>query len=370
MLKEKVRVMAVASMVYAKATLNSSGESHALALISEGKVDRESSWSMSAEDENRILGDPPDWVEYGRWHLGKNTDESKDTKAYWKYPFGKDGKVFRRGVIAAKSRATAQGDTEVANGADKLLKKIDGDKAKDEGIGCGSDGRGSVKRFFEVKAQKDNKSAEIYLYDSIGVGWFGGIGADRFVKELKALGKVKTISLYINSDGGDVFEGFTIYQQLVRHSADIHVYIDGLAASIASVVAMAGSKICVADTGMMMIHDPWGMIVGNARDMRKRADTLDQIRGSIVRVYANQTKLDEMKVSQLMAEETWMTASQALEMGFATEIAEPKLMAASAVCPFDLKKFNNAPSWWGRAPVEQPRLVALRAKRGQMFVLE
>ncbi|HDH09825.1 MAG TPA: peptidase [Chloroflexi bacterium] len=105
--------------------LNRKGYSHARRLIEAGKVDKDSSWSFDAEDGNKILGDPPDWDEYGRWFLAVETEAPEDTKEHWKFPFGKNGKVYRRGVIAAKQRAAQQGYTEIANAADRLLQLID-----------------------------------------------------------------------------------------------------------------------------------------------------------------------------------------------------------------------------------------------------
>lgn len=105
--------------------LNGAGRSHAASLIADGKVDKDSSWSMSAEDENKLLGDN-NWSEYGKWFLAVDDSADKETKGHFKYPFGKDGKVFRRAVIAIKSRAAQQGATEIESAADALLKKIDG----------------------------------------------------------------------------------------------------------------------------------------------------------------------------------------------------------------------------------------------------
>lgn len=222
---------------------------------------------------------------------------------------------------------------------------------------------------FEVVA-KDNKSAEIYLYDAVGAGYFGGISADSFVKELNALGKVRDINLYINSDGGDVFDGSTIYSRLVQHPANVSVYVDGLAASIASLIAMAGNKIYISDQGMMMIHNPWGAISGTAEDLRKRADTMDKIRANLVGAYARRTGLTEQVISEMMHGETWMSASESLTKGFVDEIVQERgTVAASSKQIWDLSKYRNPPSWYGRKEIEQPKLVALRAKRGKIFQL-
>jgi hypothetical protein len=113
--------------------LNSPGDKHAHALVDAGKVDKTSSWSFSAEDGNKLLGpNGDDWGEYSKWHLGEDTSAAEKTKARYKYPHGKGGKVYRSGVIAAKQRAAAQGAKAIEDAAGRLLEKIDGKKADDE----------------------------------------------------------------------------------------------------------------------------------------------------------------------------------------------------------------------------------------------
>jgi len=121
------------------AELNTPGNSHARSLVEGGKVDRESSWAFSGDDGNKILGDPPDWSNYAKWFLGVNRQENEETKARFRYPFGKDGKVFRSAVIAIKQRAAAEGDVAVAEAAGRLLEMIDKDKEKDEGAKKGDE---------------------------------------------------------------------------------------------------------------------------------------------------------------------------------------------------------------------------------------
>src|SRR5690606_25494897 len=135
---------------------------------------------------------------------------------------------------------------------------------------------------YRIEAKADDR-AEILIYDEIGADpWTGtGIGADDFVRELRAI-KAPRIDVRINSVGGSVFEGNAIYNALARHPAHVDVYIDGIAASIASVIAMAGDKIYIAANAHVMIHNPHGVVWGEAGDMRRMADTLDKIRGSLV----------------------------------------------------------------------------------------
>jgi ATP-dependent Clp protease protease subunit len=187
-----------------------------------------------------------------------------------------------------------------------------------------------------VKNAKE-KSADIWIYDDIGEGWFGGFSAKDFAEEIKKLGKVDILNIFLNSAGGDVFDGVAIYNILKRNRAKVIVEIDGLAASIASLIAMAGDEIRMAENAMMMIHDPWGMVVGTAKEMRKAADDMDKIKeNSIIIAYVTQTGMDEKEISKLMDAETWMGAEEAKEHGFIDEITAAKKMAAYV----DKNKFN------------------------------
>ena len=152
-----------------------------------------------------------------------------------------------------------------------------------------------------------------------------------FRDALKDLGDVKTINLHINSPGGSVFEGIAIYNMLKQNKAHVNVYVDGLAASIASVIAMSGDAIFMPSNSMLMIHNPWTMAVGNASELRKQADDLDKITESSIQTYLNQAgdKLDEEALRQLMDDETWLTAKEAVDYGLATEVIEANKAAAS-----------------------------------------
>ena len=197
-----------------------------------------------------------------------------------------------------------------------------------------------MKQFWKMKALADGE-AEILIYEFIGEDFWSGRGMDakRFSDELKALGDINKIIVRINSPGGDVFDGNTIYNILKAHKAQVEVRIDGIAASIASVIAMAGDKIIMPENAMMMIHNPWGFAVGDAAEMRKMADALDKIRGSIMVSYRAQTNLDEKKLFEMMDAETWMTAADAVALGFADEMIESVKAAAS----FKLDYFKNVP---------------------------
>ncbi len=175
-----------------------------------------------------------------------------------------------------------------------------------------------------IKFSAKKHDAEIILYGDIGFD----ITAKEFSDELKALDKPHNITVRINSFGGDVFDGVAIYSRLIDSGANITVFIDGIAASAASVIAMAGKEIHIAEAGFVMIHDAWTLSMGNAADLRKTADRLEAVSEQIAGVYQRRTGQDIAKVRQWMAAETEFNAEQAIEFGFATEIFEAERLAA------------------------------------------
>jgi ATP-dependent protease ClpP protease subunit len=177
------------------------------------------------------------------------------------------------------------------------------------------------------------------IYDMIG-GW-DGVTAKRVADDLRSLGRVDLINVRLNSFGGEVFEGYAIYNQLKRHPARVEIDIDGAACSIASIIACAGDTVRMARNAMYMIHDPSGVAMGNAADMRKTADLLDQVREQLVDTYVGKTGLDAARVSELMTAETWFKAGDAAELGFVDQVTDELQLAASA----DLSKFANVPAW-------------------------
>lgn len=162
---------------------------------------------------------------------------------------------------------------------------------------------------------------EILIYSDIGPEEWGGVSAKAIKAQLDKMSDADHITVRINSPGGDVFDGFAIYNLLREHPARVTVKVDGWAASAASVVAMAGDEIEVAANALMMIHNPWTFAMGDANDMRKQADLLDQIKVSIITTYKTRLGMDEAEIAQLMDEETWFDAQGALEAGLATRIA-------------------------------------------------
>ena len=141
-----------------------------------------------------------------------------------------------------------------------------------------------------------------------------------FRDALKSLGDVKEINLHINSPGGSVFEGIAIYNMLKQHKAKVNIYVDALAASIASVIAMSGDAIFMPSNSMMMIHNPATIAIGDSEEMKKAVKMLDEVKESIMNAYEIKTDLARDKISKLMDAESWLNAKKAVELGFADKI--------------------------------------------------
>lgn len=173
------------------------------------------------------------------------------------------------------------------------------------------------QKWYDMKAGA-NEAADIYIYNEIG---FFGITASQFIADLMGFGNPKTLNIHLNSVGGDVFDGVAIYNTLLQHAAKKNIIIEGVAASIASVIAMAGDKVSMFETAMFMVHKPWTFAVGTDRDMEKSADILKKLKETIVRAYMSKAKdLSEKDINDLIDEESWMLAEEAKEWGFVDEI--------------------------------------------------
>jgi ATP-dependent Clp endopeptidase proteolytic subunit ClpP len=201
-----------------------------------------------------------------------------------------------------------------------------------------------MKKWFEIINKADK--AEIWIYEQIGEDFWtgGGVTAKNFQKELAGI-KASQIDLHINSPGGEVFDGITIYNLIKQHPANVTAHIDGLAASIASVIALAGDTVIMAENALFMIHNPWGFAMGDASEMRKTADLLDKIGGSLVTAYSSKSGKPDDEISALMDAETWMTAQEAKDAGFIDEISEQMDLAACAkfIPAMQKAKFKNIP---------------------------
>jgi ATP-dependent Clp protease protease subunit len=171
---------------------------------------------------------------------------------------------------------------------------------------------------------------EVLLYDVIGADFFGeGVNAKDFRAQLKSV-KTPTINLRINSPGGSVTEAAAMLAALDEHPARIEVDVDGLAASAASVVMMAGDHIRVATNGLVMIHNPHALAMGDAGEMRRMAELLDKVREQILDAYKRKSKMTKAQLSKAMDAETWYTGKEAVEAGLADEASKPVSVAAFA----------------------------------------
>jgi ATP-dependent Clp endopeptidase proteolytic subunit ClpP len=192
---------------------------------------------------------------------------------------------------------------------------------------------------------KTETSAEIIIYADIGQTWFeDGVTAEGFSRELKSLpDTIRDITIRINSNGGNVFEGISIYNRIKQHKAKVTVYIDGLAASIASIIALAGDEVVMGEGAMMMIHKPMSGVYGNSIDMEELSQRLDDVEEQLVGIYKRKTNLDRTEIKTMLAEETWMGADQALELGFVDSVMEADEALDIAACVKNVKWFKNCP---------------------------
>lgn len=199
-----------------------------------------------------------------------------------------------------------------------------------------------MTNYFQMKAT--NNVAQIDIFgDIVSEKWFDEeTSATSFRDALKELGDVSTINLSINSGGGSVFDGIAIYNMLKSHKATVNVYIEGLAASIASVIAMSGDTITMRSGSMMMVHMPWTLSQGNAEEMRKTADTLEKTGDSIVDIYSERTGISSDDIRNIMNDETWLSAEEAVEQGWATKL-DKKEAVMNSVPKEILGRFSNVP---------------------------
>lgn len=176
-----------------------------------------------------------------------------------------------------------------------------------------------MNNWLKVQMLDKKNSAEVWIDGEIGMNWWNddGVNSKAFIQEVKALGDIDVIDLKINSPGGSVHDGLTIYNYLKQHKATVNVTVMAQAASIASVIAMAGDTVTMATGSIMMVHNPWTYAVGNANDLRKTADELDLLRDSLIEPYIAKTGMNKDDLVKLLDEETYMTSATAVELGFA-----------------------------------------------------
>lgn len=197
--------------------------------------------------------------------------------------------------------------------------------------------------WYQIKAQADGP-ASVMIYDEIG---YWGVSAADFVNELAGIDG--DLDVHLNSPGGEIFDGIAIYEALSQRDGNVSITVDSLAASIASVIAMAASpgQLTMARSATMMIHNGWGMCVGDASDMKAAAGVLDMLCGQIAGIYADRTGKPADDWRAAMDEESWYTAEQAVAAGLADQVAAKKERPAAAASPsatWDLTVFAHTPA--------------------------
>lgn len=197
------------------------------------------------------------------------------------------------------------------------------------------DAPSGARQWFRFE-NRDSAAPSVYIYDEIG---FFGITAADFLSEFRDI-TAPAVTLHLNSPGGDVFDGIAIYNELRSHRAKVNVVVDSIAASIASVIAMAGDTVTMTRGSMMMIHEPYSLVLGDAADMRKQAEALDIMGNSIASIYAARAGGTVEEWRARMAEETWYGDQGAVDAGLADAVAADK----AAKNTFDLSVFRNPPA--------------------------
>jgi ATP-dependent Clp protease, protease subunit len=351
--------------------LNRTGRSNAQAKITAGDVDKTSAWSFSAADGNDLLGgaDGSDWANYGKWFLGTDSQENFDTKNHWKYPFGKGGKVYRSALIAIRDRAGQQKDHDIYAAAGSLLDEIDGTTDRTHENRAAVDNtirvenrppkieilppRGdfasappSTKMLEEwkagIRAATTPDGIVIQMFDVIGYDCWtgGGITADSVSDSLKAAGG-DPVTVQINSPGGDMFEGIAIYEVLRQYSGEVTMQVLGLAASAASVIAMAGDKIEIGQAAFLMIHNCWVIAMGNQNDFRDLADYLEPFDSALCGVYAARSGQKASDISGWMNDERYINAADAVKLGFADSILSRSAVKEDKAATEAAAQFNS-----------------------------
>lgn len=186
-------------------------------------------------------------------------------------------------------------------------------------------------KFYSLERASDT-AANLYIYgDIVTYRWEDeDVNAYSLKKELDDLGDISEINVHINSSGGSTTQGLAIYNLLKQHKAKINIYVDGIAASSASVIAMAGDKIFIPRTALMMVHNCWTIVMGNAEELRKTADDMDKIAEAYKSAYMSKVNITKEKLEELLENETYLTAEECVEMGFADEILEDEKMAVNS----------------------------------------
>jgi ATP-dependent protease ClpP protease subunit len=222
------------------------------------------------------------------------------------------------------------------------------------------------RRWYNLAVNDETGEASAYLYDDIG-GY--GITAKDFIEEVNFL-KAGRLNVRINSYGGEIDQGVAIYNYLKQRKEETYVYIDGIAASIASIIAMAGDKIIMGEAALMFIHNPWAMTAGDAGSLQREAANLEKRKAALLAIYADKTGLPADLLSQMMDEETLLNAEEAVAMGFADEmdaIKEPEMafnstMYNKVVSAMARKIKNGEANMSDEAPVVEEEVAPVAAE--------
>ena len=187
--------------------------------------------------------------------------------------------------------------------------------------------------WYSINAKQTDKFVDVYLYDEVGSY---GISAKDFVNDIKLL-KGKDIYLHVNCVGGEVFDGMAIYNTLKKYKGKVIAYVEGIAASMGSIIPLAADEIIMSENSLYMIHNAWGGAMGEASDMRKTAALLDKLSSEIANIYTKKTGLPLSQIEEMMDEETWFSSEEALEYGFIDKVSDAVMVAAK----YDITKFKN-----------------------------
>lgn len=200
------------------------------------------------------------------------------------------------------------------------------------------------RQFYSMQSKQTDKGvvAELRIYDEIG---FWGVTAKDFVEQLHGIAAdAVELTVAVNSPGGDLFDAWAIYNALRRYAGKVTTRVDGVAASAASLVVMAGDTVVMPENAMLMIHNMWTIVGGTADDLRKTAEMMDKAREGVVAAYRNKCGLEDAEIIRMLDEETWMTALEAQALGFADVIEEPVRLAASSRTEELLARFKKVPA--------------------------
>ncbi len=209
--------------------------------------------------------------------------------------------------------------------------------------------------WYRIEAKETDETAEIIIYDVIGWPYNDAFDLVRALGNIKA----KNITVRINSPGGDVFDGVAIFNALKDHDARVTTKIEGLAASMASIVALAGDEVQAHKNAMYMIHDPWVLAAGNQYDLREIADILGKIGVNMLDIYYDKSNIGKRELKAMMKEETWFTAQEAKDRGLIDTVLE----AGAAKAKFDLSIFANVPDDYDYEPPERTEREKEKALR-------